>query len=125
VLCVSSYTSRDSLENRFVPFQLAITLCKIFEFTLKASLSRFLIIHIKRNSETPFTIRLNQQQSAVCTPLYKKRRFKHQKFDQPFEIKAQSMRVKTTKISWRRKRSDHKLWKRKWVFLGLQKRCQI
>jgi len=31
------------------------------------------------------------------------------------------MRVKATKLFQRRKRSDHKMWKRKWVFLRPQK----
>jgi len=36
------------------------------------------------------TTRLNQHQSAITAPLYKKRWFKHWLFDQPFEIKAQN-----------------------------------
>jgi len=35
------------LQGRFVPFQFAITFYKIFGFPLEATLSRFLIIHIK------------------------------------------------------------------------------
>ena len=68
---------------------------------------------------------LNQQQSAIRAPWDKRRWFKHRKFNQPFEIKAQNPRnpwVKTTKLFRNRKRSDHKLWKRKWVFEATKKR---
>jgi len=34
--------------------------------------------------------RLNQHQSAICAPLSQRRWFKHRKYDQPFEIKAQN-----------------------------------
>jgi len=37
-----------------------------------------------------YTTWLNQYQSAVCAPLYQSRWFKHQKYNQPFEIKAQN-----------------------------------
>jgi len=37
-----------------------------------------------------YTTRLNQHQSAICAPLYQRRCFKHRKYDQPFEIKAQN-----------------------------------
>jgi len=48
---------------------------------------------IKKNQKlraTAFTVRLNQQQIGICTLLYKRRWFKHRKFDQPFEIKARN-----------------------------------
>jgi len=35
------------LQNRFVPFQFAITFYKIFGFPLEAALSRFLIINVQ------------------------------------------------------------------------------
>jgi len=35
------------LQNRFVPFQFAITIYKIFGFPIEATLSRFLIILIQ------------------------------------------------------------------------------
>jgi len=38
---------------------------------------------------------------------------------------TESRRVKTTKLFRHRKRSDHKLLKRKWVFLRIQRRGQI
>jgi len=80
--CVSSYTRCDSLQNRFVPFQFAITFYEIFGFSLEATLSRFLIMHIqfkdvisliKENQKLraiSYTTRLNQHQSAICAPLY-------------------------------------------------------
>jgi len=63
---------------------------------------------------TPFTIRLNQHQSIICTLLYKRRWFKHRKFDQPFEIKAQNScypwEWRPQNYSGTKKRSYHKLW---------------
>jgi len=47
LLHVTSYTSCDSLQNRFVPFQFAIIFYKIFGFPLEATLSRSLITHIQ------------------------------------------------------------------------------
>jgi len=89
------------LQNRFVPFQFAITFHKIFVFLSEATLSRFLITHIQfkdvsnqRKSEAraiSYTIWLNQHQSAICAPLYKRWWFKHRKLDQPFQIKAQNL----------------------------------
>jgi len=64
----------------------------------------------KRRANSYTTTRFNQHQSAICAPLYKTRWFKHRLFDQPFEIKAESTRVKTTNALRHRKRSDHKLW---------------
>ena len=59
----------------------------------------------------------------------KGRWFKHQRFNQPFEIKAQNpcnpWKWRPQKQFRHRKRSDHKVWKRKWVFLRLQVRGQI
>jgi len=48
---------------------------------------------IKENQKLraiPYTTRLNQHQSAICVPLYKRRWFKHRQFYQPFETKAQN-----------------------------------
>ena len=42
-----SYTSCDSLQNRLVPFQFAITFHKIFGFSFEATLSWLSIIHRK------------------------------------------------------------------------------
>jgi len=39
VLVHSSYTSCDSLQNRFVPFQFAASFNKIFGFPLEATVS--------------------------------------------------------------------------------------
>jgi len=47
LLCVSSHKRCDSLQNRFVPLQFAISFYEIFGFPLEATLSVFLIIHIQ------------------------------------------------------------------------------
>jgi len=47
LLCVSSHKSCDSLQNRFVPFQFAISFYKMFGFPLEATLSIFLITQIQ------------------------------------------------------------------------------
>jgi len=100
VLCVSSYASCDSLQNRFIPFQFAITFYKIFGFHLETALTtrslivriqlKFVIIETKKLTATSHTIRLNKPQSAICAPLYKTRCFKHCKFNQPYGITAQN-----------------------------------
>jgi len=78
-----------------------------------------------------YTTRPNKHQNAICPPLYKRRWFKHWKFYQQTNIWNQSTEsnvtheVKTTKLFRHRKITDHKLWKRKWVFLRLQRRGQI
>jgi len=98
--CVTSYTSCDSLQNWFVPFQFTRTSSKIFGFPVKATLSTFLIIHIQfkdvsnqRKSEAQSHFLYNKAEPTPkcnCTPMYKRRWFKHWKLDQPFEIKAQN-----------------------------------
>jgi len=48
---------------------------------------------VKENQKlTPisYTIRLNKHLSVILATLYKSRCFKHRKFDQSFEIKAQN-----------------------------------
>jgi len=48
---------------------------------------------IKENQKfraTSCTTKLNKCRSAICAPSYKRRWLKHQKFDQPYEIKAQN-----------------------------------
>ena len=47
LLCISSNASCNSLQNRFVPFQFAITFYQIFGFPIEATLTRSLIIHIQ------------------------------------------------------------------------------
>jgi len=73
--------------------------------------------------------RLHQHQSAICAPLCKGRCFKHQRFNEPFKIIAQNLCIpwkwRPQKLFRHRKKSDHKLWKRKWVFMRLQIRGQI
>jgi len=88
------------LQNRFVSFQFAITFYQIFDFPSEATVTRSLITHIQLKTlvinenqnlkAISYTIKLNQHPSAICAPLYKRKSFKHWKFNQPFEIKVQN-----------------------------------
>jgi len=50
------------------------------------------VILIKENQVRAilYTIRFNKHQISICAPLYKRKSFKHRKFNPPFEIIAQN-----------------------------------
>jgi len=74
------------LQNRFVPFQFAVTFYKIFGFPVEATLTRSLIKHIRFEDVSNRRIseacshflynKANKHQSAIYAPLYE-RTFKH------------------------------------------------
>jgi len=109
LLSGSSYTSCDSLQNRFVLFEFAITFHKIFGFPLEATLSIFLIIHIQfkdvsnqRKSEAWSRFLYNKAQPTpkcnLCAIIQKEVAQAPTVWAAIWIQSTESMRVKTTKL---------------------------